>query len=108
LRLGLAQHTEGTADLHIEALHLTHEVEDRVEIISVLYLSPRGAHAKSSGALLLSLKSLRSNHLKREDRVTLNAGFVVRGLWAVGAILRASSGLHREKGRALNLARIKR
>jgi hypothetical protein len=38
--------------------------------------------------------------------VALNARFVVSGLWAICAILGASTGLHREKGRTLYLARV--
>jgi hypothetical protein len=52
------------------------------------------------------LQCFRADNFRGKNGVTLNARLVVSGLWAVGAILWASTGLYGEKGRPLNFTGI--
>jgi len=100
--LGGGEHAEGAADFEAEVVDFFDECEDLVEVLAVFDFAPGGAHAESCGAFGLGLFGFLDDIICWEDGVFFDAGVVVCGLGAVGAVFGAAAGFDGEEGGALD------
>ena len=104
--LGLIEHAEGDASLHVERTHAAHHGEHAVERLAVLHLAPGRAHAEARGARFLGDGGLGKHLVNIEALFALQprALGVMGRLRAVFAVLRAGPGLDRIEAGELNRA----
>jgi hypothetical protein len=100
--LGGGEHAEGAADFHAEVVDGVDEGEDGVEVFAVFDFAPGGAHAEAGGAFGLGFACFLNDVVGGEDGVFFDAGVVVCGLGAVGAVFGAAAGFDGEEGGALD------
>ena len=104
--LGLIEHAEGDASLHVEGAHAAHHGEHAVECLAVLHLAPGRAHAEARGAGFLGDGGLRQHLVDVEGLFALQPGAlgVMGRLRAIFAVLGAGPGLDRIEAGKLNRA----
>src|SRR5665213_3821847 len=100
LRLIAGQHAERGAGLQAERLDAFHHGANLVEL-AVLGRTPGRAHAETRGAAGLGGTRFAEHRLEAHEFCGFHAGVVTRRLRAIGAILRATTGLDRQQGRDL-------
>src|SRR5262245_52880070 len=97
LGLRFAQHAEGTTYFQTERRNTADHLEHGLELRTVVYLTPGGAHAESCDALLPCILRCLDDVLYGQQIVAFDAGFIVRALRTVSAILRTTAGLDRQQ-----------
>ena len=104
--LGLAQHAERDAGLHVERAHPAHHGKHAVEGRTVLHLAPGRAHAEARGAGLSRDPRLGQHVVDVEQGLAAEPGLlgVMGRLRAIFAVLGAGAGLDRKQARELDLA----
>ncbi len=100
--LGVGEHAEGAADFEAEVVDGGDEIEDGIEVLAVFHFAPGSAHAEAGGAFGLGFAGFLEDVVFGEDGVFFDAGVVVGGLWAVGAIFGAAAGFDGEECGALD------
>ena len=107
LCLVCGQHAERHASLHPERANAAHHIEHRVERLSVAHIPPGRAHAKTIGSGGFRARREREHGLGFHHIGLVEANLaMMRGLRAIGAILRAAAGLDAEEARLLDVADI--
>ena len=103
LRLG--HHAERDAGLHVERAHAAHHGEHAVELLAVLHLAPRRAHAEARRARVPREPRLGEHVVHIEQALARHARRlgVMGRLRAIFAVLRAAAGLDGEEACELHI-----
>lgn len=91
LRLG--QHAERAADFEAEFFHAGDGFQHAIKLLSVTDAAPRGAHAKACRAAGFGFLCVGQDGAGLHQLLGFEAGVVMRGLRAIGAIFGARAGL---------------
>mmetsp|Transcript_8266 Transcript_8266/g.14983 ORF Transcript_8266/g.14983 Transcript_8266/m.14983 type:complete len:250 (+) Transcript_8266:339-1088(+) len=101
------QHAQRTTNLHSHPVHALHHIKNIIEcILLITQFSPRGTHAKPSGARLLRPLGRLEDLQRLHGRRRLHEGLVTRALGAIRAIFGTSPRLDREQCALLHLGRV--
>ena len=97
LCLGRRQHAKRDAAFQAQRLDAFNHGADRVQIL-VLGAAPCGAHAEARGPGIARGARLGQHGVQRHQLFRLDAGVILRGLGAIGAVFGATAGLDGKQG----------
>lgn len=101
----LVQHAQSAADFHAQRRYGANRVKDRIELLAVWRLAPGDTHAEAHCSFVFRPACGRQDLGGVHQRLPFNAGFVVRALRAIAAILRTSAGFDGKQTAHLDLIR---
>ena len=105
VRLVLGEHSQRAARLQAERAHAAHHLEHVVEGRPVLDLAPRRPHAEARRSLRPRAPRRLQHLVDGQRALGTDRGAVMGRLRAVGAVFRASAGLHVEQDASLYYVR---
>lgn len=98
----LIEHAKRATRLHPQGPDATNHLDNPFEFVTFGGFAPRRAHAEACSALGLRLSRLVKRVFDTQEGLALDAGLVMRGLRAIGAVFRAVAGLDAQERAALD------
>src|SRR3982075_4060922 len=104
--LRFVKHSERATNLHAKFRDAANHLKNIFEVFAILYLSPRGAHAKPCCAFAASAPGKFRYFIYGQQAATSYLRCVMRALRAVGAIFRAAPSFDGEQPAKLHAPRV--
>ncbi len=102
LRLTGREHAQRRADFHAQRRHLLDHLQDGVERLAVVHLTPRGTHAEARRSVIPGHLRSAKHGRRIHQSCSRDARLVVSALRTVRAVFGAASGLDAQQRATLN------